>query len=352
MYWERGAILLDGAPAGLGRPEGGDRVLMSNLILVDGTRDRRCLNTDDPDIAAARMRMICKDLLARGRLRTESKAAKLYAHTPAEAESPARPPAHHGAPAVNAVISWEAKLREAARIASLGLAGRATDLAVTLLVYLNHEHGVAFPHVEELAELLKASPETVGRGSRELDRAGAVRFAKRTGAAVRWFPALLDMSPGEAKAKVRALQEAWRSRRNVDPSKMTDQLGPSNTTPRDPSYRGSKMTDLNPPRNNPRVIVGDRAITTEAAFKLAEEVAQIAGLRAGEWPRSWQSAPKIAQQWLSERGWMAEVCLQAARTVMATKQGGPPISIKYFERAIERLWNSVPSAVTSEAGGR
>jgi len=327
----------------------------AQLALRSGKYHRPYLNTADPDAAREAMADLCRKLIDDGRLDPDSAAAAIYVGSQGKVvhlAPAAQLPAHHGAPAAAAVISWEAKLREAARIASLGLAGRASDLAVIVLVYLNHEHGVAFPGVEELADLLKASPETVGRASAELDRAGAARFAKRRGAAVRWFPALLDMSPAEAKAKVRALQEGWRSRHAVDPSSPTDQVDPSKSTPRDRSHQGPRMTDLKTPRKSPSVIVGDPAIPTEAAFRLANAIAEIAGVLRGDagWPRSWSNAPKIAQQWLSSRNWLPEACIQAARSVMASKRGGPPVSIKYFEPAIERLWDGITSGGAPTAG--
>jgi hypothetical protein len=119
-------------------------------------------------------------------------------------------------------ISWENKMREAKRIASLALPGRATDLAVVLLSYLNPEIGVAWPSVEELADDIRASTDTVWRAAAALDRAEVARFAKRRGAAARWFPQLLDMTPEEAKRRVSVAVQEWRASRAVggDTAKM------------------------------------------------------------------------------------------------------------------------------------
>jgi len=118
------------------------------------------------------------------------------------------------------MIDWQAKLTEAKRVAALNLPGRALDLAVLFLWHLNPEHGVAFPGAEEVEETLKASHPTIERATAVLVEAAVLGSAKRRGAAVRWFRALRDMSPSEAKDRVRLIQAAWRSK--DDPSKVRD----------------------------------------------------------------------------------------------------------------------------------
>src|SRR5262245_61747775 len=96
-------------------------------------------------------------------------------------------------------ISWEEKLREARRIASLDLPGRALDVAIVLLCHLNPNHGIAFPSTDKIAADLDTSTFTVGRATGTLEGAGVIKWALRREAAVRWFPGLMDMSQEEAK---------------------------------------------------------------------------------------------------------------------------------------------------------
>jgi len=362
MYWERGAILVDGAPPGRGRPKGGEPVLMSIVNLIDGTRDRRCLNTDDPKVAAVRMKRICTELVAAGRLRADSKPSKIYAggdevvpFLPAQniSEEPeqnptarlaAQLPEHHGAPAAIAVISWEDKLREAARIACLGLSGRATALAVILLVYLNHEHGVAFPSVDELLERMKVVDRTIERANRELADAGAVKLAKRHGAPVRWLPALLDMTPDEARAKVRNLRQSWRTRTAEDPTVMSGHVEPTKAAYRDPTARPTNLSGPKTPSNQ-RILIGGGGSCgpSEQAFALVKEIAGIAGLPrdSTRWPKCWREGQSVVQVWLNA-GWDPKFCIDMAAAMMRTKQGGPPNSIRYFEPAIRRAYDALP----------
>jgi hypothetical protein len=148
------------------------------------------------------------------------------------------------------MIDWMAKAAEAKRIAGLDLPGRAMDLAVVLLWHLNPEHGVAFPGADDLQVALGgASDRTVQRAIATLISAGVIGSAKRRGAAVRWFPRLMQMPPGEARRRVENLQAQWRSKN--DPSKVTDHHSndPSDARSVDPSRRPSKESDLNLPSN-------------------------------------------------------------------------------------------------------
>jgi hypothetical protein len=146
------------------------------------------------------------------------------------------------------MIGWEAKLREAARIASMDLPGRATDLAVHLLTYLNPTHGVAFPSVsEELCGRLNAAEDSIGRASATLVRAGVLKTALRRGAAVRWFPALMDMEAAEAKRRVQVLREEWRAGCRLGPAEVRDQQqqGPAEVRPLESASSDPKLRDLN-----------------------------------------------------------------------------------------------------------
>jgi hypothetical protein len=259
-------------------------------------------------------------------------------------------------------ISWRDKMREAKRIASLGLPGRATDLAIVLLCHLNPDAGVAWAGVEELAAQIGASVDTVGRATSVLDAAGVARFAKRRGAAARWFPAIEDMESDEAKRRVAAGIESWRrgSRnggRADDPAKMRDQAdAPADLRAQESARSSTNARDLKTPTRGSNVKLEPAASRqsqprsiSERAFALVDELARIAGLPPDStaWPEAWrrsQSAQGLAQSWL-DGGWTAELCIAAARAVMAKKKDGPPNSMKYFEPAIKRLTASLKSKV-------
>jgi hypothetical protein len=247
--------------------------------------------------------------------------------------------------AVPVSISWEAKMREATRIAALNLPGRATDLAIVLLRHLNPDLGVAMPSVELLADELRTSQKTVERASSALNAAGVARYAKRRGAAARWFPALMEMQPEEAKRRVNALIETWKAKGRIgkpdDPSSLRGQIhDPSEVPSPEPANPPPKMRDLKTPnmRSKGKGTSSPARPPSEEAFQLVDQLAEIAGLTkdSATWPDGWRFAQRLAQSWI-DRGWTTDLCNDAAKDVMAKKREGPPNSMKYFEPAIKRL---------------
>ena len=71
---------------------------------------------------------------------------------------------------------------------------------------------------------------------------------------------------------------------------------------------------------------------------MVDQLAEIAGLtkNSASWSDGWRFAQRLAQSWI-DRGWTPDLCIRAAKSVMATKRDGPPNSMKYFQPAIERL---------------
>jgi DNA-binding transcriptional regulator YhcF (GntR family) len=259
-------------------------------------------------------------------------------------------------------ISSDDKLREAARIAALKLPGRALDLAVLLLRHLNFELGVAWPGVEDLADELGISTQTIGRATAILADAGVAKFAKRRGAAARWFPNLMDMEPEEAKRRVAKAIKNWKH----DRSKMRDHEAeavagltgiplddPSKMSPIGPSTSVAQVRDLKSTSNrlilNAATAANARLPPTEAAFNLVDQLAKIAGLSENsiQWPEPWRHAAPLVQSWLtdlSERPFAtgtspAQLCVLAAKGVMKseTAREGARRTIKYFEPAIKAL---------------
>jgi hypothetical protein len=269
-------------------------------------------------------------------------------------------------------ISSDDKLREAARIAALKLPGRALDLAVLLLRHLNFELGVAWPGVEDLAAELGISTQTIGRATAILADAGVAKFAKRRGAAARWFPNLMDMEPEEAKRRVAKAIKNWKH----GPSKMRDHEAeavagltgiplddPSKMGPIDPSTSVAEVRDLKSTSNRSilnAATAAARLPPTEAAFKLVDQLAKIAGLSKDSitWPEPWRHAAPLVQAWLtdlSERPFAAEtspaqLCVLAAKGVMKseTARDGARRTIKYFQPAIKALADKL-DAQTAES---
>lgn len=68
---------------------------------------------------------------------------------------------------------------------------------------------------------------------------------------------------------------------------------------------------------------------------LADEVAIIAGIDPLHPPPAWCGAALHVSKWLRE-GWPREVIVVSAKTVMAKKRDGPPVSIRFFEHEIAR----------------
>lgn len=240
------------------------------------------------------------------------------------------------------MIDWEAKFGELKRIAALNLDGRASDLAVVLLWHLNPEHGVAFPGADELQDALKASHATVERAASTLVEARVLGSAKRRGSAVRWFRALCDMTPADAKHRVALIQAAWRGKNGS--SKMRDHANdPAGVRRSHPSQSSPKVRYLNTPNKSPIVSAG-AATVSEDAFRLVETIAMIAGLPSGEpWPRGWRGAPAEAERWLREEGWLFEHCVETARSVMSRRRTADPVqSLRFFERPIRDAWNGIP----------
>lgn len=126
-------------------------------------------------------------------------------------------------------------------------------LAVVLLSHLNPEHGVAFPGMDSLKVALGGvSDDTAERASAALTSAGVLKSAKRRGAKVRWFPVLMDMSPDEARRRVRVLQTRWRSK--DDPASLRGHSGdPADVRTVEPARRSSEVRDLNLPSNCPNL---------------------------------------------------------------------------------------------------
>jgi len=76
-------------------------------------------------------------------------------------------------------------------------------------------------------------------------------------------------------------------------------------------------------------------ISLEAA-RIAEQIAAIAGYPDPKaWPPGWCGAPLRVEMMLNE-GWRPVTMLAEVRAVMANKRGGPPESIRYFEKAFAR----------------
>jgi predicted transcriptional regulator len=263
-------------------------------------------------------------------------------------------------------ISDKAKLREARRIAALNLGGRALDLAVVLLDYLNPEHGVAWPGVEDLADELRTSTDTIGRATTTLADAGVAKLAKRRGAAARWFPNLVDMEPEEAKRRVKSVVDKWKQHgpakmRDHEPEAAAPLDDPAKTSVVDPAPSTAKVRDLKSTSNRSNINAAAdaagharaREVPTEAAFKLVDELAKIAGLPkdSTKWPEPWRHAAPLVQEWLtelSERPFAAEVfvdqiggisgfCAWVARNVMKRQnaRAGAQRTIKYFWSAIK-----------------
>jgi ParB-like nuclease domain len=87
-YWGSGSILSDdqwlctrfpnGTMGPMGRERGGERVLLSNYMKLDGTLRRMCLNTADEITAAVRMAKVVAVDIDAGLLRRDSKVAQIY----------------------------------------------------------------------------------------------------------------------------------------------------------------------------------------------------------------------------------------------------------------------------------
>jgi uncharacterized protein YdaU (DUF1376 family) len=76
-------------------------------------------------------------------------------------------------------------------------------------------------------------------------------------------------------------------------------------------------------------------LVTDAAMKVADEVAHIAGIDPVHPPPQWCGAAMHVSKWLRE-GWTRDVITVAAKTAMAKKRDGPPVSIRFFEHEIAR----------------
>ncbi|KQZ00887.1 hypothetical protein ASD45_08470 [Pseudolabrys sp. Root1462] len=79
-----------------------------------------------------------------------------------------------------------------------------------------------------------------------------------------------------------------------------------------------------------------RSQISPEAFQLADEIGVIAGYpKRIDWPLGWCGAPERIDRWF-KKGWRSETAIAVARAVMAGKRDGPPQTIQYFEKAIDR----------------
>jgi hypothetical protein len=76
-------------------------------------------------------------------------------------------------------------------------------------------------------------------------------------------------------------------------------------------------------------------LISEAANKLADEVAIIVGHHPNFLPPAWCGAAYRVQSWLNG-GWEREIILASVREQMAKRQGDKPERITYFEKGIAR----------------
>jgi hypothetical protein len=74
-------------------------------------------------------------------------------------------------------------------------------------------------------------------------------------------------------------------------------------------------------------------LVSKEACELADEVAVVVGHDPKHPPPAWCGAAMTVSKWLRE-GWGRDVILVGVRGAMANKRDGPPVSIRYFERAI------------------
>ncbi|MBX9824904.1 MAG: DUF1376 domain-containing protein [Xanthobacteraceae bacterium] len=99
-------------------------------------------------------------------------------------------------------------------------------------------------------------------------------------------------------------------------------------------------------RAKPKSSIGSPLIS-DAAFKLANEIARLCGHGEGFLPPNWAGAPMQVQSWLNQ-GWAAEAIEASCREQVAKKRGPPPDRIVYFETGIAdfvaRVSASVPTA--------
>jgi hypothetical protein len=114
------------------------------------------------------------------------------------------------------LVGKDQKFDYAVKLAKLHLPGLSGNLAVLLLYYLNIYDAVCFPGVETLSEDLDVPLRSIGRYLSTLERAHIIKSATRRGSAVRWFPEIVDMTPDEARAHAKAVQERWKARRRAN----------------------------------------------------------------------------------------------------------------------------------------
>lgn len=77
-----------------------------------------------------------------------------------------------------------------------------------------------------------------------------------------------------------------------------------------------------------------KRLISEEAFALAPEILRMIGVEDGH-PLS-MGAPYSIQTWING-GWPVEAILAGIQRAMANKQGDPPSTLKYFEKAIARV---------------
>lgn len=76
-------------------------------------------------------------------------------------------------------------------------------------------------------------------------------------------------------------------------------------------------------------------LISNEAMALADDLAVIAGHDPTFLPPGWHGAAYRVQTWLGA-GWTREIILIGAKAAMASKRDGPPSSVRYFEKPIDR----------------
>jgi hypothetical protein len=257
-----------------------------------------------------------------------------------------------------------------------------------ILNFINKEHGVAFAKYHKYASTSGMSERTVQRTIQVACQRGVLAVAYREGAPALWCPRLMDMPSEEAVRRVDLLagdhltrvEGALAKLATPPPPYHLDQgpdLGsdipahpaslsaPPDAAPSSaPSSAQKPAPDLaplkpqriktnsngpksgqgptpspSPPTTRPAGRLPQMAMVSGQALDLALQIGRISGLsgQTFNWPEHWRWwAPRIVQGWL-DAGWLPEIIVEAVDTTMRSKTDGPPKSIKYFEKPIERL---------------
>jgi uncharacterized protein YdaU (DUF1376 family) len=84
-------------------------------------------------------------------------------------------------------------------------------------------------------------------------------------------------------------------------------------------------------------------LVSDAAFKLANEIARLCGHSEGFLPPSWLGAPMHVQSWLNQ-GWTAEQITTSCLRQLANRDGVSPEKISYFDKGIAEFVARPPTA--------